>query len=73
MKWNVIEWDELNTDALRLLVKNTAIIFSIVFMITMTWDAQRTDASVVGGAIPEESIRLRILPNLLSIRSSPLQ
>ncbi|WP_438348800.1 stage II sporulation protein R [Paenibacillus sp. FA6] len=63
MKWNGIQWDEKKADKLRLLLKNTAIIFSILFMLVMSWDGQRTDASIVGGAIPEESIRLRILAN----------
>jgi stage II sporulation protein R len=67
MKWNTIKWDEKKADELRLLVKNIAIIFSILFMLLMSWDGQRTDASVVGGPIPEESIRLRILANSDSV------
>ncbi len=63
MKWNIIKWDEHRSDMLRVLVKKAAIIFSLLFMLVMSWDAQRTDASVVGGPIPEESIRLRILAN----------
>lgn len=50
-------------DRLRSLVKNTAIIFCILFMLAMTWEAQKTDAAVAGGPIPQESIRLRILAN----------
>jgi len=50
-------------DRLRSLVKNTAIIFSILMMLAMTWEAQKTDAAVAGGPIPQESIRLRILAN----------
>ncbi|MWV46556.1 stage II sporulation protein R [Paenibacillus sp. HJL G12] len=50
-------------DRLRSLVKNTAIIFCIMFMLAMTWEAQKTDAAVAGGPIPQESIRLRILAN----------
>jgi stage II sporulation protein R len=67
MKWNTIKWDEKKADELRLLVKNIAIIFSILFMLLMSWDGQRTDASVVGGPIPEDSIRLRILANSDSV------
>ncbi|OAB47734.1 stage II sporulation protein R [Paenibacillus antarcticus] len=48
---------------MRVVVKKVAIIFSLLFMLVMSWDTQRTDASVVGGAIPKESIRLRILAN----------
>ncbi|MCJ8012808.1 stage II sporulation protein R [Paenibacillus sp. KQZ6P-2] len=50
-------------DRLRSLVKNTAIIFCMMFMLAMTWDAQKTDAALAGGPIPQESIRLRILAN----------
>ncbi|GIO33159.1 stage II sporulation protein R [Paenibacillus albilobatus] len=50
-------------DRLRSLVKNTAIIFCIMLMLAMTWEAQKTDAAVAGGPIPQESIRLRILAN----------
>lgn len=53
----------MRSDTLRVLVKNTAIIFSILFMLVMSWEAQRTDASVVEGLIPQQSIRLRILAN----------
>ncbi|MGF7049045.1 stage II sporulation protein R [Paenibacillus sp. DS2015] len=53
----------IGSDARRILVKNTAIIFSILFLLVMSWEAQRTDASVVEGLIPQESIRLRILAN----------
>ncbi|AOZ94721.1 stage II sporulation protein R [Paenibacillus crassostreae] len=52
---------------LRLLFKNTAIIFSMLFMLVMSWDGQRIDASVAEGSIPEESIRLRILANSDSV------
>src|SRR5699024_4725956 len=45
----------------------TAIIFSMLFMLAMSWDGQRTDASVAEGPIPEESIRLRILANSDSV------
>ncbi|MDR9853422.1 stage II sporulation protein R [Paenibacillus sp. VCA1] len=48
---------------MRSLVKNTAIIFCIMLMLAMTWEAQKTDAAVAGGPIPQESIRLRILAN----------
>lgn len=67
MNWNKMKWNEHRTDLLRLLVKKAAIIFSLLFMFVMSWDTQRTDASVVGGPIPEESIRLRILANSDSI------
>ena len=67
MKWNAIQWNEKKSDELRLLLKNTAIIFSILFMLVMSWDGQRTDASIVGGPIPQESIRLRILANSDSV------
>ncbi|MDR0266694.1 stage II sporulation protein R [Paenibacillus sp.] len=55
--------DQQKEDRLRSLVKNTAIIFCIMFMLAMTWEAQKTDAAVAGGPIPQESIRLRILAN----------
>ncbi|WP_179281269.1 stage II sporulation protein R [Paenibacillus sp. XY044] len=48
---------------MRDMVKDTAIIFCILFMIAMMWDSQKTDAAVAGGPIPQESIRLRILAN----------
>lgn len=67
MRWNITKWDDHRTDSLRVLVKKATIIFSLLFMLVMSWDAQRTDASVVGGPIPEESIRLRILANSDSI------
>ncbi|CAH0118098.1 MULTISPECIES: stage II sporulation protein R [unclassified Paenibacillus] len=38
------------------------IIFALVTMM-MSWELNRTDAAVVQGAIPQESIRLRILAN----------
>ncbi|AJS60417.1 stage II sporulation protein R [Paenibacillus sp. IHBB 10380] len=53
----------IGSDTRRVLVKNTVIIFSILFLLVMSWEAQRTDASVVEGLIPQESIRLRILAN----------
>jgi len=34
-----------------------------VFVILMSWEQVRTDASAIEGAIPEQSIRLRILAN----------
>ncbi|GMK38179.1 stage II sporulation protein R [Paenibacillus sp. CCS19] len=34
-----------------------------VFVILMSWEQVRTDASAIDGAIPEQSIRLRILAN----------
>ncbi|MBE9916741.1 stage II sporulation protein R [Paenibacillus donghaensis] len=55
--------DQQKQDRLRSLVKNTAIIFCIMFMLAMTWEAQKTDAAVAGGPIPQDSIRLRILAN----------
>lgn len=38
------------------------IVFAIILLI-MSWEAQKMDAAVAGGIIPEESIRLRILAN----------
>lgn len=67
MKWNNTKWNDDRADMLRVVVKKAAIIFSLLFMLVMSWDTQRTDASVVGGPIPEESIRLRILANSDSI------
>ncbi|MBY9077659.1 stage II sporulation protein R [Paenibacillus sp. HN-1] len=48
---------------MRRLVKHTAIMISILMMIMMSWESQKTDAAVGGGPIPEQSIRLRILAN----------
>ncbi len=38
------------------------IIFAI-FVLVMSWEVQKMDAAIAGGAIPEEAIRLRILAN----------
>lgn len=50
-------------DSLRATVKHTAIIISVMMMILMMWEGQKSDAAVAGTGIPEESIRLRILAN----------
>jgi stage II sporulation protein R len=34
-----------------------------IMMLVMSWESMKSDAAVAGGAIPEESIRLRILAN----------
>ena len=39
------------------------VLLSCMFMVIMAWEGQQIDASVVGGPIPQESIRLRILAN----------
>lgn len=60
-------WEKDNqsarADRMRSFVKDTAIIFCILFMLAMTWDSQKTDAAVAEGPIPQQSIRLRILAN----------
>ncbi|WP_082311060.1 stage II sporulation protein R [Paenibacillus sp. FJAT-27812] len=38
------------------------IVFAIIILI-MSWEAQKMDAAVAGGEIPQEAIRLRILAN----------
>nr|WP_036652430.1 stage II sporulation protein R [Paenibacillus pini] len=48
---------------MRSMVKDTVIIMCILFMLVVSWDAQKTDAAVAEGSIPQESIRLRILAN----------
>ncbi|WP_151733867.1 stage II sporulation protein R [Paenibacillus tengchongensis] len=48
---------------MRATVKHTAIIISVMMMILMMWEGQKSDAAVAGTGIPEESIRLRILAN----------
>ncbi|QCT04623.1 stage II sporulation protein R [Paenibacillus algicola] len=48
-------------DPLRTAVKQIVVLLSILFLVVMSWEEQRIDAAVTEGAIPEESIRLRIL------------
>ncbi|WP_020619463.1 stage II sporulation protein R [Paenibacillus daejeonensis] len=38
-------------------------LFIALMVLIMSWEGQRMDAAIVQGAIPEESIRLRILAN----------
>lgn len=52
-----------HSETLRIIVKQMIMLLSILFMVVMAWEGQRIDAAVAGGAIPEESIRLRILAN----------
>ncbi|WP_179292087.1 stage II sporulation protein R [Paenibacillus campinasensis] len=52
-----------NQETLRIVVKKIMLLLSSMFMVMMVWEGQRIDASVVGGPIPQESIRLRILAN----------
>ncbi|MHA0856278.1 stage II sporulation protein R [Paenibacillus sp. CMAA1364] len=73
MQWRSMNLNETIEDELRIFVKNVAIIFSIFFMFAMTWDGQRIDASIAGGPIPEESIRLRILANSDSVSDQLLK
>ena len=50
-------------EAVRVVFKQAVTLLSILFMVVMSWEGQRIDAAVVGGLIPQESIRLRILAN----------
>ena len=50
-------------ESLRLTVKYTAIMISIFMMMIMMWEHQKNDAAALQTAIPQESIRLRILAN----------
>jgi len=38
-------------------------LFLAIMVLIMSWESQRADAAIAGGAIPKESIRLRILAN----------
>lgn len=51
------------SETLRIIVKKMVLLLSCMFMVIMAWEGQQIDASVVGGPIPQESIRLRILAN----------
>lgn len=51
------------SETLRIIVKKMVVLLSCMFMVIMAWEGQQIDASVVGGPIPQESIRLRILAN----------
>lgn len=53
----------MNQETLRIIVKKMMLLLSSMFMVMMMWEGQRIDASVAGGTIPQESIRLRILAN----------
>ncbi|WP_342563359.1 stage II sporulation protein R [Paenibacillus sp. FSL R7-0345] len=50
-------------EALRVTFKHTAILFSFLMVLMMVWEGQKSDAAVAESAIPQESIRLRILAN----------
>ncbi len=50
-------------DSLRVTFKYTAILFSFLMVLMMVWEGQKSDAAVAEVAIPQESIRLRILAN----------
>ncbi|WP_055106117.1 stage II sporulation protein R [Paenibacillus ihumii] len=39
------------------------LIFCSLMILFMSWEGQKSDAAALGGSIPEESIRLRILAN----------
>ncbi|WFR64231.1 stage II sporulation protein R [Paenibacillus amylolyticus] len=47
----------------RRMVKQIGLIIVCLMMIIMMWEGQKTDAAVAATAIPEQSIRLRILAN----------
>lgn len=50
-------------DSLRVTFKYTAILICFFMIIIMAWEGQKTDAAVAETAIPQDSIRLRILAN----------
>ncbi|AZK45858.1 stage II sporulation protein R [Paenibacillus lentus] len=43
--------------------RSIALIFCSFMILLMSWEGQKSDAAAIGGSIPEESIRLRILAN----------
>ncbi|MGN7415103.1 stage II sporulation protein R [Paenibacillus sp. SAF-068] len=47
----------------RRIVKQVGLIIVCLMMMIMMWEGQKTDAAVAATAIPEQSIRLRILAN----------
>ncbi|WP_339195833.1 stage II sporulation protein R [Paenibacillus sp. FSL K6-1122] len=47
----------------RRIVKQIGLIIVCLMLIIMMWEGQKTDAAVAATAIPEQSIRLRILAN----------
>ncbi|MGC5774432.1 stage II sporulation protein R [Paenibacillus pabuli] len=47
----------------RRIVKQIGLIMVCLMMMIMMWEGQKTDAAVAATAIPEQSIRLRILAN----------
>lgn len=47
----------------RRIVKQIGLIIVCLMLIIMMWEGQKTDAPVAATAIPEQSIRLRILAN----------
>ena len=47
----------------RRIVKQIGLIMVCLMMVIMMWEGQKTDAAVAATAIPEQSIRLRILAN----------
>ncbi len=59
MKWFTTERQE----AMRVTFKHTAILFSFLMVLMMVWEGQKSDAAVAESAIPQQSIRLRILAN----------
>ncbi|KAA8998406.1 stage II sporulation protein R [Paenibacillus spiritus] len=48
---------------MRKAVKHTAILITIIMVLMMAWESQKSDAAAVEAAIPAQSIRLRILAN----------
>ncbi|WP_042195646.1 stage II sporulation protein R [Paenibacillus camerounensis] len=48
---------------MRVTFKHTAILFSFLMVLMMVWEGQKSDAAVAESAIPQQSIRLRILAN----------
>ncbi|GGF87200.1 stage II sporulation protein R [Paenibacillus albidus] len=50
-------------ESLRVTFKYTAILLCFFMVLMMAWESQKTDAAVAEVAIPQESIRLRILAN----------
>jgi len=43
--------------------RSSAYLLIALMVLVMSWDSQRSDAAVAAGAIPQESVRLRILAN----------
>ncbi|MFD3259305.1 stage II sporulation protein R [Paenibacillus lentus] len=48
---------------MRQQLRNITLIICSLMILLMSWEGQKSDAAALGGSIPEESIRLRILAN----------